>query len=68
MYEKMDEWDVVRGIYYKHLNCGEKIHNALQWETSGHWFQAKDEYVAALTSGQDAFSDYCFEQMYKVCS
>lgn len=69
MYEKMDEWDVVRGIYHKHLDCGEYIHRALQWETSGHWFQAKGEYYAALSSSsQNIFTDYCYVQLYKVCS
>jgi hypothetical protein len=68
MYERMDEWDVVRGIFHKHLNCGENIYKALQWETSAHWFEAKREYEAALSAGQDTFNDYCYEQMYKVCS
>jgi hypothetical protein len=66
MYETMYEWDVVRGIFHEHLNCGENIRKALQWEASGHWFQAKGEYEAALSSGHN--TDYCTEQMYKVCS
>jgi hypothetical protein len=64
----MDEWDVVQGIFHKHLNCGENIRNALQWETSGHWSQAEGEYAAALSSSQGTFDDYCIERMYKVCS
>lgn len=68
MYKGMDEWDVVRGIFHTHLNCGEPIRKALQWETSGHWFQAKGEYEDALSSGDGTFDDYCIVQMYEVCS
>jgi hypothetical protein len=65
----MDEWDVVRGIFHKHLNYVENIHKALKWETSGHWDKALREYEAALYSmdDQDILSDYCYEALYKVC-
>lgn len=66
----MDEWDVVRGIFHKYLNCGENVHKALKWETSGHWNKAIMEYEAALSSmdDQDCLSDYYYEALYKVYS
>jgi hypothetical protein len=65
----MDEWDVVQGIFHKHLNYGENIPKALKLETSGHWDNALREYEAALHSmdDQDNLNDYCYEALYKVC-
>ncbi|PNF15874.1 hypothetical protein B7P43_G07978, partial [Cryptotermes secundus] len=67
LYKHMDEWDVVRGIFHKYLNCGENVHKALKWETSGHWDKARMEYEAALSSmdDQDGLSDYYYEALYK---
>jgi hypothetical protein len=66
----MDEWDVVQGIFQKHLNYGENIHRALQWEASGHWDNARRGYETALSSmdGENILSDYCYEALYEVCS
>jgi hypothetical protein len=66
----MDEWDVVRGIFQKHLDCGQNIQKALQWEASGHWYDAKREYETVLSSMdyENILSDYYIEALYKVCS
>ncbi|XP_021932903.1 DNA-dependent protein kinase catalytic subunit-like isoform X3 [Zootermopsis nevadensis] len=67
LYKNMDEWDVVRGIFQKHLNYDENIHRALQWEISGNWYNARKEYEAALSSmdGDNILTDYYIEAMYK---
>ncbi|XP_046395507.1 DNA-dependent protein kinase catalytic subunit-like [Ischnura elegans] len=72
MYQQMEEYDVVHGIFHDMLKCEDNVKKALEYERSGHWSKGKTafrEILENLTPGDSDVEciedDYYYEGYFK---
>ncbi|KAK7790685.1 hypothetical protein R5R35_009591 [Gryllus longicercus] len=66
LYQGMEEWDVVHGVFHEKLNSCAAARSALEAEAEGKWRDAKDHYRDAISSNDPSYiKDFYYEAFYQ---
>ncbi|XP_066992546.2 DNA-dependent protein kinase catalytic subunit [Anabrus simplex] len=66
LYQNLDEWDVVHGVFSKKIRCHDSVKLAIKAESNSCWDEAQEFYKRAIfSSDPDNQKDFYYEAYYK---